>query len=77
LVVLDQGKEAGEHETGGGEELIVVLQGKAEVIGQGEARTVRAPPVVLISAHTKHDVKNTSKAPPRYVYSYVMAMDGS
>jgi quercetin dioxygenase-like cupin family protein len=43
LVVLEQGKEVGKHETGGGEELIVLLEGVAELVGDGETRTVHAP----------------------------------
>jgi quercetin dioxygenase-like cupin family protein len=77
LVLLESGKEVGEHETGNGEELITVLEGSAEVECEGETRLVHAPAVVLIPAHSRHNVRNASKEPLRYVYSYVAALDGS
>ena len=75
LVVLERGKEVGEHETGGGEELIVLLEGTAELQSDGLTETVHAPAAVLIPAHTVHNVRNPSKFPLRYVYVYVIAMD--
>lgn len=75
LVALEKGKEVGEHEKGGREELIVFLEGTAELSGGGETRTVHAPAVALVPARTKHNVKNTSKAVLKYVYSYVTALD--
>ena len=76
-VLLEPGKDVGEHETGGGEELVVLIEGTAEVSSGGKAETVRAPAVVLVPAHTSHNVGNRSKAPLRYIYVYVMAMDRS
>lgn len=76
-VTLEPGREVGEHETGGGEELIVLMDGTAEVSGGGETETVHAPATVLIPAHTPHNIKNKFKGPLKYVYVYVMAMDRS
>jgi mannose-6-phosphate isomerase-like protein (cupin superfamily) len=76
-VTLESGKEVGEHETGGGEELIVFMEGTAEVSHGGESETVRAPAVALVPAHTLHNVRNESKAPLRYIYVYNLAVDGS
>jgi len=75
FVVLEKGKEMGEHETGGGEELIVFFKGKAEVSYDRKTETVRAPAVVLVPAHILHSVKNASKTPVHYVYVYNMSMD--
>ena len=77
FVLLEQGKEIGEHETGGGEELIVFMEGTAELVGEGETRTVRAPAAALIPAHTSHNVRNKSIVPLRYVYVYVKGSDES
>lgn len=77
LVVLEQGKEVGKHETGNGEELIVLLEGIAELEGDGETKTVYAPAAVLVPAHTSHNVRNPLKVPLRYVYAYVKALDDS
>lgn len=75
-VVLEPGKEVGEHSTEDGEELIVMVDGKAEVISEGHAETVEAPCVVLVPAHTAHNVRNRSKTLLRYVY-VVVTLDKS
>jgi len=67
-VVLEPGKEVGEHETEGGEELIVMVEGKAEIVSNGHTTIVEAPCAVLIPAHTVHNVKNRSKTLLKYVY---------
>ena len=67
-VVLEPHKEVGEHTTEDGEELIVVVEGKAEVISDGHSETVEAPCVVLIPAHTIHNVRNKSETLLKYVY---------
>lgn len=68
-VVLESGEEVGEHATEDGEELIVVVEGKGEAISEGHAETVEAPCVVLVPAHTFHNVRNTSKGLLKYVYA--------
>jgi quercetin dioxygenase-like cupin family protein len=68
-VVLESGKEVGEHATEDGEELIVVVEGRGEVISEGNAQAIEAPCVVLVPAHTAHNVRNTSKALLKYVYA--------
>lgn len=73
-VVLEPGKEVGEHKTEGGEELIVLVDGKAEIISDGHAEMVEAPCVVFIPAHTLHNVKNGSETLLKYVY-VVVAVD--
>jgi quercetin dioxygenase-like cupin family protein len=68
-VVLESGKEVGEHATEGEEELIMVVEGKGEVVSEGHSQTIEAPCVVLVPAHTVHNVRNTSKALLKYVYA--------
>lgn len=77
FVVLEKEKEMGKHETGGGEELIVFLEGTAELSSGGETKTVHAPSSALIPAHTRHGIKNKSEVPLKYVYVYVMALDAA
>jgi quercetin dioxygenase-like cupin family protein len=67
-VVLETGMEVGEHKTEDGEELIVMFEGKAEVISNGRAETVEAPCVVLVPPHTVNNVKNKSEGLLKYVY---------
>ncbi|MGP8057340.1 MAG: cupin domain-containing protein [Nitrososphaerales archaeon] len=73
-VILEPGKEVGEHATEGGEELIVMVEGKAEVMSEGHTETVEAPCVVLVPAHTVHNVKNRSETLLKYAY-IVVALD--
>lgn len=67
-VILEPGKEVWEHTTEGEEELIVMFEGKAEVVLSGHAEAVEAPCVVLVPAHTVHNVRNKSKTLLKYVY---------
>lgn len=71
-VVLEPGNEVGEHSTESGEELIVMVEGKAEVTSEGRAETVEAPCVVLVPAHTVHNVRNRSNTLLKYVYTVVV-----
>ena len=70
-VVLEQGSEVGEHSTRDGEEIIVLMEGTAEVKAGRKTVTVQAPAVVLIPANTSHNVRNLSKRPLRYAYVVV------
>ncbi|HVP22763.1 MAG TPA: cupin domain-containing protein [Conexivisphaerales archaeon] len=74
-VILEPGKEVGEHTTEDGEELIAIFDGKADIISDGHAEMVEAPSVVLIPPHTIHNVKNRSDALLRYVYVVVASPD--
>ena len=58
----------GEHSTQDGEEVIVLMEGTAEVTAGGKTETVRAPALVLIPANTSHNVKNQSERSLKYVY---------
>ena len=69
LVVLATQKSVGRHSTGQNEEVLIVLEGKGEMLfsgrplvaGAGQSR-VYCPP------RTVHDVKNTGHGVLRYVY---------
>ena len=74
-VVLEPGEEVGRHQTGAGEELIVVLEGIGEVVANGHSRRVRAPSVVLVPAQTVHNVRNRSETTLRYVYVVLVGED--
>lgn len=67
-VILQPGKDVGEHTTEDGEELIVMVEGKAEITSNKHSEMVQAPCVVLVPAHTIHNVRNTSKTLLKYVY---------
>ena len=76
-VTLAPGAEVGEHRTGSGEELIVLLNGTVEVSVGEHARTVRSPGVILVPAHAPHNVNSGGSDPARYVYVYVTALNRS
>jgi len=67
-VVLEPGGEVGEHRTGESEEVIVVLEGMAEVTCAGKKETVGSPAAVLIPPNSLHNVRNASRTQLRYVY---------
>jgi len=69
FVVLESGKEVGEHSTEDGEELIVVVEGKGEVTSEGRTEKIEAPCVVLVPAHTAHNIRNRSKGLLKYLYA--------
>lgn len=76
-VLLESGKDVGEHDTEDGEELIVFVEGTAEIIRGTKRETVHAPAVAHMPAHALHNVKNNSKSPLKYVYVYVPATNHS
>jgi mannose-6-phosphate isomerase-like protein (cupin superfamily) len=71
--VLAPGASVGEHVTSSREEVIIILEGSAEVL-HGEAGSIRAEAesVVYMPPETRHDVKNAGEGPLRYVYVVAM-----
>ncbi len=69
-VVLEPGRDVGEHTTENGEEVLVILEGTAEIIvgSRTTGKTVHSPSAVLIPAHTVHNVLNRSRMDLKYVY---------
>lgn len=67
-VCLEAGKSVGEHTTGPGEEIILVLEGEATVTAGGQTRTLRREECVFLPQDTVHDVANRSGGPLVYVY---------
>jgi mannose-6-phosphate isomerase-like protein (cupin superfamily) len=69
LVVLAPQKSVGRHSTGQNEELLIVLEGKGEMLfGDGHILPVEANHAVYCPPRTVHDVKNTGRDTLRYVY---------
>jgi mannose-6-phosphate isomerase-like protein (cupin superfamily) len=67
-VVLGPSKEVGGHATGEYEEIILLIDGTADVVCGEETETIRAPAAVLIPPRTVHNVKNASVNLLKYVY---------
>ena len=69
LVVLAPQHSVGKHSTHQREELLVVLEGKGEMIFKDKSfLPVEANHAVYCPPHTEHDVKNTCTSVLRYVY---------
>ena len=68
-VILRKGENVGEHITNGVEELLVILEGTAEVIIHGK-KTIKAMKnaAVYIPPNTRHDVRNKNSRVMRYLY---------
>jgi len=67
-VCLAPGKSVGEHTTGMGEEVVLVLEGEASVTVNGQVKALRKDECVFIPEQTLHDVANRTENPLVYVY---------
>lgn len=69
-VTLKPGESVGEHSTKSHEEIIVFLEGSAEIASElwERAQAVQAPAVAYMTPHTLHNVTNTGTSRLRYVY---------
>jgi mannose-6-phosphate isomerase-like protein (cupin superfamily) len=75
LVVLAPGKSVGRHSTGKQEELLVVLEGRGQMlITGGEPLPVVAGTAVYCPPRREHDVLNTGPGSLRYVYVVARAL---
>ena len=69
LEALATGQSVGKHSTGQHEELLVILEGKGEMIFQdGNTLPVEANHALYCPPETEHDVRNTGPGVLRYVY---------
>jgi quercetin dioxygenase-like cupin family protein len=68
VVVLEPGKEVGEHTTEDREELLTVLEGKVVLVGPDGEHPIVPGQAAFIPLGTKHNVINRTKAPARYMY---------
>jgi len=69
FVVLKPQESVGEHVTEKREEVIIILDGQAQISCQGaEPITANKETVIYIPAEKKHDIKNIGDELLRYVY---------
>ena len=68
-VVLLPEKSVGRHNTESYEEVVVVLDGKGEMLfGEGSVLQLEPYIVAYCPPGTEHDIRNTGSKPLRYVY---------
>jgi len=72
--VLGPGEEVGEHVTHKREEVVVFLEGRAEVVLEGRTHAVASPWALYIGPGVKHNIVNGGASELRYVY--VVALHG-
>jgi len=69
LVTLAPQKSVGKHSTGNFEELVIILDGRAEmIITGGEALRLGKGFAAYCPPHTEHDVLNIGTEALRYIY---------
>ena len=69
LVVLQPNKTVGKHSTEKYEELIVVLEGKGEmIINNSEKMEMESGYAYYCPPNTEHDIANTDSTQLRYIY---------
>jgi mannose-6-phosphate isomerase-like protein (cupin superfamily) len=68
FVVLNPGEEMPEHKTSEKEEILVILEGEAEINIEGEQEIVSAQSCVFIPQEKNHKVKNCGENILKYVY---------
>jgi mannose-6-phosphate isomerase-like protein (cupin superfamily) len=74
-VVLKKSENIGEHDTGSSEEILIILEGKGELLINGHEKIIFGKETALyIPPNTIHDVKNTGRGPLRYVFATCPAL---
>ena len=69
LVTLAPGKSVGKHSTEDFEELVIILEGEAEMrITRGDSLRLPKGYAVYCPSHTEHDVFNVGRKTLRYIY---------
>lgn len=68
-VVLQPSQSVGRHSTEAFEEMVVVLEGKGEMLfGDGSVLELKHHSVAYCPPETEHDVRNCGDGPMRYIY---------
>jgi quercetin dioxygenase-like cupin family protein len=68
-VTLKPGESIGEHKTDSKEEVIIILEGQADVYFEGKlVFTAGEENLIYIPPETNHDIKNKGNTTLRYVY---------
>lgn len=68
-VILKSGESVGEHKTDNREEVIIILEGQADIYCEGKCIfPAQKDNLIYIPPETNHDIKNTGKNNLRYIY---------
>lgn len=76
LVILPPGQNVGKHSTGVHEEMLVILEGKGEMmLADGTRLEVDQDHILYCPPRTEHDMTNTGTGVLRYVYIVASAKE--
>ncbi len=67
-VVLNEGENIGEHSTGGSEEMLVILEGRGELIIKSGVMGFEKGTSLYIPPDTVHDVRNAGPGALKYIF---------
>jgi quercetin dioxygenase-like cupin family protein len=67
-VILGKGKDVGEHDTNMREEVIIILEGKGELLLRKKKIIFEKGSVLYVPPDTMHNVKNTGAKDLKYVF---------
>lgn len=68
-VILDKGENIGEHDTETQEEVLIILEGKGELLlAKNDKIDFEKGSALYIPPNTLHDVKNTGESSLKYVF---------
>ena len=69
-VILQPGESVGEHSTKNKEEIIIILEGEAEVRVEGHTPSmVKGQNAIYVPPQTIHNIKNIGKDQLKYVFT--------
>lgn len=68
FVVLKPGELVGEHSTGGKEEILIVLEGRAHFFYNDKKVVLKESTFLYVPGKTTHNVKNVGRGLLKYVY---------
>lgn len=69
-VILQPGESVGEHSTENKEEIVIILEGEAEVIVEGNTPSmVKGQNAIYIPPVTIHNIKNIGEDQLKYVFT--------
>ena len=68
IVTLNPGEDVGYHVTKDREEVLIVLEGKAKVVVEGNTKKLNEKQAIYIGNNKRHNIFNNSAKPLKYIY---------
>ena len=68
FIILKKGESVGIHSTGKKEEIIIILEGKAQINIADKQSILKNKTMLYIPSNTLHNIKNINVCPLKYLY---------